>query len=64
MSWILAMNAVINEKKRPETEIFLEIIQCTKCVSGNTLCKTHAQKVKQILLDDVNGTLEKFSASD
>ena len=58
---IWTMNSVIHEKKRPETEIFLDIVKCTECVSGETLCKVHSEKVKEVLLDDANDALNKLS---
>ncbi|WP_299292145.1 hypothetical protein [Nitrosopumilus sp.] len=58
------MNSVIKEKKRPETEIFLEILKYTECISGDNLCKTHSEKVKQILMADAKDALDKLSECD
>ena len=58
------MNSVIKEKKRPETEIFLDIVKCTECVAGDSLCKLHSEKVKKVLLDDASDALDKLSDCD
>ena len=58
------MNSILKEKKRPETEIFLEIIKCTECVFGENLCKTCSEKIKQVLLDDAKDALGKLSECD
>ena len=58
------MNSIIHDKKRPETEIFLDIVKCTECVSGDSLCKFHSQKVKEVLMNDAKDALDNLSDCD